>query len=155
LFLPLVLTATAVLLDRNWGRLPVRGWKRALEGDRALIALLAVAPFALLAVLSQFRPLLNQRGLLFAAPYWLLLIAAGLVALRPKWRVLILPFILLVFGLSLVSFRQMTVDPADYAGFASAVRSEIQSGDLVFIRKAWYTTPILYYLRRDQYHLVG
>jgi hypothetical protein len=26
---------------------------------------------------------------------------------------------------------------------------------LVFVRKAWYTTPILYYLHKDQYQLVG
>jgi len=56
---------------------------------------------------------------------------------------------------SLKSYQGMMVDPADYARFANVVKSEIRTGDLVFIRKAWYETPILYYLHKDRYHLVG
>jgi hypothetical protein len=49
----------------------------------------------------------------------------------------------------------MTMDPADYGQFAKSITSEIQSNDLVFVQKAWYATPILYYLNADQFHIVG
>jgi hypothetical protein len=49
----------------------------------------------------------------------------------------------------------MTIDPADYSQFAKAITAEIGTNDLVFIRKAWYETPILFYLQKDRYRLVG
>jgi len=37
----------------------------------------------------------------------------------------------------------------------ATISPEIQSRDLVFIRKAWYATPLFYYLTPDRYSLVG
>lgn len=155
--MPLTLTAVALLLDRKWASLPPPGsWKRFAEGERALAALLAIGPFVLLAAFSQFRPLLNERGLLLATPYLLLLLAVGLVELRRKaWIAVLLPALVMICGASLASYRPMTGGPGDYGLLATAVKAEIQISDLVFIQKEWYATPVLYYLYDEHYHLIG
>lgn len=155
--LPLVLTFLALILDRTWGRLSRPGrWIRWMAGERRLLVLLAIGPFAMLAAISQFRPFLNQRGLLFATPYLLLAASAGLVSIRRKvWIALALPVLVATCAASLVFYRGMMVDPADYNQFATTLRIEIQPSDLVFIPKAWNQTPILYYLQADRYRLVG
>jgi hypothetical protein len=154
--LPLLLTAITVILNRYWGRLRIPdGLARRIAGEGALLALLGTAPFLLLASVSAFRPLLNQRGLLFASPYLLTLLAAGLMSLQARWRMAIAPALVAIFACSLASYSTMTVDPGDYGRFARQIQSEIQPGELVFIRKIWSETPILYYLRADKYRLVG
>src|SRR5215471_8644365 len=155
--LPALLTAAAISADHFWGRLPAAGtWIERLSRPAALPALVAVLPFALLAAASQIRPLLNQRGLLFTAPYLLLLLSAGLLSLRARIGRVALG---IVAGIgcvaSLSSYARMNVGPVDYARLNATISPEIQSRDLVFIRKAWYATPLFYYLAPDRYRLVG
>ena len=72
---------------------------------------------------------MNQRGLLFATPYLLLLLAIGVVTLESRvWRVGTGLVLALICVASLKSYQGMMVDPADYARFANAVKSEIRSG---------------------------
>ena len=154
--LPVTFMVGAFLLDWGWARLPQPGrWKRFLEGQQSLLVLLGIGPFLILAVLAQFRPILNQRGLLFASPYLLLLLSIGLVRLRAVWIAALVPVLTVMCVASTVSYRGMMVDPADYAQFASGLQAEIRPGDLVFIQKAWYTTPIFFYLHPARYRLVG
>jgi hypothetical protein len=146
-----------MLADRIWERLPQPGrWKSLLEGEQALISLLALGPVVILGALSLLKPLLNERGLILASPYYLLLLAIGLVSLRRTgWIAALLPVLVMTCTLSVVSYRRMTADPADYAQLARAVKAEVRPGDLLFLEKAWDTTPILYYLDAGQFHLVG
>lgn len=154
--LPALLAAAAFWIDGRWSRLPKpRNWERYLRDEPALLVLLGIGPLVLLALVAQVRPILNQRGLLFLSPYLLLLLSIGMLTLRRVWIVLLAPVLAGLFVASLASYRGMSVDPADYARFASSLQSSITSNDLVFIRKAWYETPILYYLRKDKYRLVG
>jgi hypothetical protein len=154
--LPFTLAAGALLIEWLWSRLPVpRHWERFLKGECSFLALVGTGPLLLLALLAQLRPILNQRGLLFLSPYLLLLLAIGMLTLRKAWIVMLSPILAGLFVASLASYGGMSVDPADYTRFAASLQSEVSSTDLVFIRKAWYETPILYYLRRDKYHLVG
>jgi hypothetical protein len=157
LILPLLLTALAFVLQRVWIRLPEPGrWRRLFAGESGLIALLAIVPLVALLALAQFRPILNQRGLLFTSPYILLLLGAGIVSLKRKvWIAALAPVLVIACIASYRSYGQMMVDPTDYAGFAKAIQSEIGASDLVFVRKAWYETPILYYLHKDRYRLVS
>lgn len=154
--LPLLLTAITLLLDRNWQKLRIPdGFTRLISGVGALLVLLGVVPFLLLASVSAFRPLLNQRGLLFVSPYLLTLLAAGMMSFQSRLRMAILPAVAAIFACSLISYSAMTVDPGDYGRFARQIQSEIQPNEPVFIRKIWSETPILYYLRADKYRLVG
>jgi len=155
--LPFTFLAMALVLESRWARLPALGnWRRLATGENGLIVVLATVPLFALAAFSQIRPILNQRGLLFATPYVLLVLAVGVVTLRSRvWRAVTGIALGLTCIASLKSYQGMRVDPADYAEFATAIKSQIRSADLVFIRKAWYETPILYYLHKDRYHLVG
>jgi multisubunit Na+/H+ antiporter MnhB subunit len=155
--LPIALAILGLCADRYWSRLPAPGnWKRLVEGKLTFAALLATVPFALLALASQARPLLNQRGMLFASPYLFFILAHGLLALRrTAWITATSVALVAICALSLRSYSSMTVDPVDYGHFAASLESEIRSSDLVFVRKAWYATPILYYLNPDQHRIIG
>jgi uncharacterized membrane protein len=154
--LPFTLMLLAFLLEWIWPRLTHPGrWSQLLQGPSALLVLLGLGPFALLALLAQFRPILNQRGMLFASPYLLLLLSIGLLRLRAVWAYVLVPALAVMCVASCVSYRSMTVDPADYGQFGATLQTEIQPTDLVFVRKAWYETPILYYLQPQKYRLAG
>ena len=154
--LPLALAIVSLLVDRCWAGLRLSERRKRFIAGIPLAALLAIVPFSLLAILSQARPILNQRGLLFASPYLFFVLAYGLLALRRKGSTAAIVVALVpICILSLRSYSSMTMDPADYGQFAESITSEIQSNDLVFVQKAWYATPILYYLNADQFHIVG
>jgi len=154
--LPFLFAATAFLLEGFWARLPEPArWKRWAAGPQGLLILAGIVPVALLGTLAQFRPILNQRGLLFATPYLLLLLSVGLTSLRPMWAGLTIPLLAAMCIASCLSYRGMTVDPADYAQFGNTLQAAIHPSDLVFVRKAWYAAPILYYLPPGRFHLVG
>jgi hypothetical protein len=83
-------------------------------------------------------------------------LAQGILSLhRPAWVAATLVALAPVCAVSLYAYRGMTMDPVDYGQFATSARKEIHSSDLVFVRKAWYATPILYYLNPDQYQIIG
>jgi hypothetical protein len=153
--LPFALAAAAIAIDRAWR--PVTERVPGIASPQALIALLAFLPFALLAAASQIRPLLNQRGLLFAAPYLLLLLAMGALSLRRRSMRVALGFVIGVGCVaSLLSYAPMNVGAVDYGRFAADLAPQVQPGDLVFLEKIWNATPMLYYFTTsDRYRVVG
>jgi hypothetical protein len=158
--LPLCFAAVAVWLERSWpvyGRLARGTWKGVLAGKQGLVLMLAIMPAGLVSLVSLLRPFLNQRGMLFVGPYMLLLIAIGITALprRASLRACLLIVLAAAYGLSLHAYAPMTVDPTDYATFAAALQSQIGAEDLIFVRKAWFATPILYYLPPQKYHIAA
>jgi 4-amino-4-deoxy-L-arabinose transferase-like glycosyltransferase len=160
--LSLVLFFGATLLRRSWDRSRIwcsRWSLKFLEGGPPLVWMLAVGPFVMLAAVSVvFRPLMDQRGLLFLAPYLLLTLAAGALALgqRSRWLALTLFLILgTLHGFSVSAYNNRIASPVDYKGFADKLKSRLQGGDLIFLSRAWYSTPILYYLTPDHYHLLA
>ena len=60
-----------------------------------------------------------------------------------------------VLGASLLTYRKMMVDPVDYRSYARALMPVIQPGDIVFVHRVWYATPLLYHLPIDRYNLMG
>lgn len=159
--LPLVFAGIGILLQRIWHRVP--DWasrlvdNRFFAGSQALVLMLTVLPFGILSIVSLFKPILNARGLLFASPYLLLLLAAGMVSLtRSRWVVVVLVLLMAVLHAeSLVSYRRMAVDPMDFKGLATELAPQIEKSDLIFLQSNWSTTPILYYLTADRYRIVG
>jgi Dolichyl-phosphate-mannose-protein mannosyltransferase len=162
--LPFAMSVLAILLEKSWNRLtgkqaPVLG-SRFLIGEQALVLDLAFLPFLVLVVVSQFKPLLNARGLLLLVPYLLLVLAWGIVRAsrhRPAAALL-----LLVLGVahyaSLKEYKDyntMVTGGANYKAFAEALVPHIEKSDLIFLYPSFSTTPIFYYLHDDQYRLVG
>ncbi len=89
--LPSILVMGAITLSQSWQHLSAFGRTldpRVLAGGRRVVMLQAFLPLALLTFASLFlQPLLNPRGLLFVAPYLLLMLACGIVAIgrRSRW----------------------------------------------------------------------
>ena len=161
LAIPFVLAAGAGLLYRMWTAIQPRipsTIRLAFAECQLLPALMALMPPFLLAVVSLlFRPIMDNRGLLFIIPFLLLLIACGLTAILERNRFVGVSLLLGLAVLHTFSVRMYagrTVDPMDHRRFAEAVRPQIQQTDLVFFRRGWDTTPILYYLDNRRYHLV-
>ena len=56
---------------------------------------------------------------------------------------------------SVVAYRDNTVTPIDFGEFTGKLAAHVRPADIIFFRKDWDTTPVLYYLKTDRYHLVG
>lgn len=145
--LPLLIALGALALRAAWERLPAWG-PPALAGRAGLVSMLAVTPFLLLTVVSLVKPIFNQRGMLPLGPYLLLVMAAGMTPLRRRrWRAAALLAALVPgFAVSLHSYHIMRADPVDYDVFANLLKRELGRDDLIFLRRRWDVTPILYYL---------
>jgi len=158
--LPLLLGILAILLSKLWPRfraLSFPGFGAKISGAEGLILMAAFVPFMILAVISQFKPILNQRGLLFMAPYLLLLLARGMSRLVDHKLAAVFLFLVMtcVSVESVISYSGRRLDPVDFRAFAAQVTPQIEKSDLVFVKRAWYGTPILYYVTADRYKLVG
>jgi uncharacterized membrane protein len=98
--LPSILVLGAITLSQSWQHLSAFARTlnpRVLAGSRRLVMLQTFLPLALLTIASLFlRPLLNARGLLFVAPYLLLMLACGIVAIGRRNRSLAVALILVI-----------------------------------------------------------
>jgi 4-amino-4-deoxy-L-arabinose transferase-like glycosyltransferase len=157
--LPFLLALAAIAVRKSWDRLSAwcsRLNLKSLEGGPPLVLMLALVPFLLLSIVSVFRPLMDPRGLLYLAPYLLLTLAAGVVSLgeRSRWAALSLLLILgTLHGFSVMAYSNRLVSPVDYKAFADKLRPQLRGDDLIFLHRDWYTSPILYYLTPEHYHL--
>jgi 4-amino-4-deoxy-L-arabinose transferase-like glycosyltransferase len=158
--LPILLAFAGVILQRSWDRLRnmCSPWSfKFLQGAPPLVWMMAAVPFLLLGAVSLlYRPLMDSRGLLFLAPYLLLILATGAVTLgrRSRWLAVFLVLILgTLHGISVWAYRDRLTTPVDFKVFADKLEPHIQPTDLIFLKKDWSTTPILYYMTPDHYHL--
>jgi Dolichyl-phosphate-mannose-protein mannosyltransferase len=131
--------------------------RNSLAGDQALVLVLAVVPFAMLAVVSLFKPIFNARGLILVVPYLLLVLAAGVVRLA-RYPIL-LAAVLLVIGIAhysgLRAYSHVSAGRADYKSFAAALVPKVEGNDLVFLNPEFFSTPLFYYVTADWNHIVG
>lgn len=156
---PLLLALIAMALKKSWDR--VENWfaglnLKWLEGGAPLVLMLALVPVLFLAIVSMVRPLMDPRGLVFLAPYLFLTLAAGVVSLarRSTWIAISLFLILgALHGYSTMAYSNRLISPVDYREFADKLKPRLRSDDLIFLHRDWYTSPILYYLTPDRYHL--
>jgi len=127
------------------------------DGDRALILILAVLPFAMLAVVSLVKPIFNARGLILVVPYLLLVLAAGIARLF-RYPVLA-AVVLLAFAIAdysgLRDYSHVSAGRADYKAFAAALVPQIESTDLVLLTPEFFSTPLFYYMTSDWSQIVG
>jgi hypothetical protein len=131
--------------------------RHLLAADQALILILAVVPFAVLAVVSLFKPIFNARGLILVVPYLLLVLAAGVVRLArypiPAAAVLLAIGVAHYSGLR--AYSHVSAGRADYKSFAAALVPKVESSDLVFLNPEFFSTPLFYYITAHWDHIVG
>ena len=157
--LPFLFALAAIVLQRRWGWLIARRSLPfiRLAGDQALVLILAVVPFAMLAVVSLAKPIFNARGLIIVVPYLLLVLAAGIARLF-RYPVLAVA-VLLAIGVAdysgLRAYSHVSAGRADYKAFAAALVPQIESTDLVFLTPEFFSTPLFYYMTSDWNQIVG
>jgi hypothetical protein len=140
------------VLGAVWGKFVPRLPSHTLHHpqERALLLwLLAVAAPLILFAASHFVSVLAPQAFLVFVPYLLILCAAGAVWLfqNIRLRLATTGLCLLVFAASILYASRKPGAPNDYQGIAQAVLSEMQSGDLVFLRnRDWVDTPLFYYI---------
>ncbi len=160
---PLAAVLVAVLLPGIWRRLD-RIRRPALsavlgKGGAGLIFMAAFLPALLVAGFSVLvRPLLTDRGLAVAAPFVLYALATGILEVTRQRRWVALPLLVALVSLhawSVIEYARRNVDPIDERGFAARIVPQIASTDLIFYQIGWSTTPILWYLPPERFHIVA
>ena len=154
--LPLLIFGLCMLLRAFWNRLPERGRAgvaRYLGGTRAFAVFLVIVPFAVLAALAAVRTVFVPRGLVLLTPYLLLVVAAGTLTIARRWWIAapLIAVLAILHLQSVAAHSRLRIDPVDFRAFAEMLRPRIQPDDLIFLRRHWASTPILYYLRPDRY----
>jgi hypothetical protein len=151
--LPIPLTAASVFANQILERLP------RLKADRpmSLVGAMAVLPFLTIIVVSVVTPVFGQRELLMILPFVLVVIAIGVESfLRSRAAVvaICLPLAYLHFE-SVRAYHNMNIGAVDFRIWAQQVKPYIKENDLVFVIRAWYGTPLLYYIHPPQYRVIA
>jgi 4-amino-4-deoxy-L-arabinose transferase-like glycosyltransferase len=114
---------------------------------------LAVVPWALMALVSVRRPSFVARGAVLFAPFLLAAVAVGATALLHaggRWRrsvgVGVLLAAVAVAGASTAYWRESQASPRDYRGLAAKLLPVLAPDDLVLVQGGYADPPLLYYL---------
>ena len=127
----------------------------------SLIALLAIVPPALVALISIRMPFLASNGMLLFTPYLVIVLASGLWAIVRVGGLARATALVLIVGLALAHVasvryqRGRSFGVQDYQGLAAAWVPELRDGDVIFAPRHWTTTPVFYYLDARRYVFVG
>ncbi|MGH9658164.1 MAG: glycosyltransferase family 39 protein [Bryobacteraceae bacterium] len=136
---PLAAAVATLALGR-----PLRA--RRLASAQSLPAWLGLGTFTALAALSQLRPMLTPRGLLFLAPFLLLVLSMGIEVCRRWFAIVVASAVAAIVALSLADHGRRMVDPMDFAALYRRMEPHLQPRDRFFLRRGWDSTPMLYYL---------
>jgi len=122
-----------------------------------LVAMLAIIPVAILALVSLVIPLIALRTVVIFGPFLLLVISAGaLCCFHSKlWRTLVITGLLALNIGGFLDYRKQLHSHDDYAGITAKIRSHVKPDDLLFVFRHWAMTPIYYYLDWESYNFVG
>jgi uncharacterized membrane protein len=147
--LPIPLTAASVFANRLLQQLP------KLKTDRriSLVGVLAIVPFLTIILVSVVTPLFAQREMLVILPFVLIVIAIGVERLLTSRLAVIaicLPLAYLHFE-SVRAYHNMNIGTVDFRIWAQQVKPYIKPKDTIFVIRAWYGTPLLYYIHPPEY----
>ena len=114
-----------------------------------------IVSLAMLMAASLVRPILTVRGLLPLTPLVLLVLAIGCAELLHRHRLGVACILVVVaaYAASLRTFSTRLVDPQDFLAFTRALSPRLTPNDLIFIRRNWDTTPVLFYLRPQTHRI--
>ncbi|MGC2112242.1 MAG: glycosyltransferase family 39 protein [Candidatus Korobacteraceae bacterium] len=155
--LPSLLAILGFVVQKSWPRITACLHIDFLTGDRALIWMLAVAPFVALSLISLFKPIFNARGMLLLSPYLVLVLAAGIAYFDRQHFVVVI--LLAVIGAAhFAGFREysrMSAGRADYKAFVAVLSPRVETEDVVFLNPEFYSTPLMFYMNSGWDRIVG
>jgi mannosyltransferase len=150
LALLLMCGAALVLALVRMFRLPGKAGRPAIWGE-AFVWMWLVMPVAMTVVVSILKPIFVTRYLLFCLPAFVLLVAAGLSVIRPKWLLAMAVVAMLALSLRGVgSYYRTGFDPPeqDWRGAVHYLLAQAQPGDAVLFYYPWGRLAYEYYRQR-------
>jgi 4-amino-4-deoxy-L-arabinose transferase-like glycosyltransferase len=132
-------------------------------GPYSLISCLAILPVIIIVGISLFIPFFADRGMLLFIPYLFIVLSRGISSLvrNNLHRLSFSLFLITILFLAVIHYYGIVYcysrpeSPADYKGLAQKWIKNIDSSDLVFVKRHWVTTPIFYYIKGDRYNFIG
>jgi len=126
-----------------------------VAGGRRLLLLAFVVPLLFAIGISLSRSLETERYFLYVAPFFFLLLADGLLALRPTLR----SASLAVLGAAMLFGTRATKSAisrdSDYRSTAALIEHESKPGDRVMIQPREMNAPLRFYLRSFDIPIIG
>jgi mannosyltransferase len=155
---PLTLVAFVLALDaavRDWWGSETKSLATAPAGGRRLLLFAFVIPLLFAVTISLSLALETERYFLFVVPSFSLLLADGLIAVRPSFRKGALAVLggAMFFG-TRATKAAITRD-SDYRLTAALIERESQPGDRVMIQPREMNAPLHFYLRSFEIPIIG
>lgn len=154
---PLLAVAHLAVLDR------VPQLRRALRSERPdswlwnpMVAV-GLGSFGLVFVIALIKPVLVSRALLVSVPALLVMLAAGLVAVTRRARLLGIALAISLGAAHLwsIAYFRAYPGPNDYRGAAEQLLDRLEANEPVFVVRHWSQTPLFYHLPGEFDRLVG
>jgi voltage-gated potassium channel Kch len=154
---PLLAVAHLAILDR----LP--GLRRYLHPERPdswswnpMVAV-GLGSFGLVFAIALIKPVMVSRALLVSVPALLVMIAAGLVAVARRARLLGVAFAVVAAAAHLwsVAYFRAFPGPNDYRGAVEQLLARLEADEPVFVVRHWSQTPLFYHMPGEFDRLVG
>ena len=160
--IPIFIFLVAILFDKRWQFIQTMIFtlnkKVSLScAYRSISAFLALIPVLIIVLISPFLYLFSSRGILLYVPYLILLMSKGLMELasRTKYWWVIATILLVIYPMSIIYIRySYRESETNFKALAEAWIPKIEDTDLIFLRRHPLATPILYYLKPDDYNFV-
>lgn len=116
------------------------------------VAVIPVAAFTGLALLSQVAPIFAAYGLVVFTPLFVVIAARGISRIH-RLRAPFTAAVLGVFAYSVYLYGTSSISAREYKGLALQMMPRMKLGDTVVTHDAWYAVPIMYYLKPDLYRV--
>jgi hypothetical protein len=155
--IPILVIALDHALSR--GRFNVAAFVRRFGAPwppAGLIGLLAIVPVAALLTVTPLVRLIAPQTVSLYAPYLMMLVVAGVVALfrTPVFRAVLISALITLNVAGFVEWRRQPYGAIDYGALAEQVLQETKASDLWFVFRDLSTTPIFYYLDHEQHTFI-
>lgn len=126
-----------------------------LDSGRRLLVLALLVPLVFNIAISTSRGLETARYFLFVVPFFLLLLADGLMELRSRVRFASLVVLALAMLFGTRATKGAISRDSDYRSTAALLKRETQPGDRIVIQPREMNAPLRFYLRSASIPVIG
>ena len=126
-----------------------------LDSGRRLLVLALLVPLVFNIAISTSRGLETARYFLFVVPFFLLLLADGLMELRSRVRCASLVVLALAMLFGTRATKGAISRDSDYRSTAALLKRETQPGDRIVIQPREMNAPLRFYLRSASIPVIG
>lgn len=127
----------------------------ALASGRRLLLLALVTPLAVCVVISISRGLEPPRYFFYVVPFFLLLLADGVLSLSPRARIASLVVLLAAMTFGTRATKAAITRDSDYRATAQLIEHESSPGDRIMIQPREMGSPLRFYLHARETPIIG